>query len=174
MHIRHTQPTFDDDGWTVPLLATVGKQESRIGSLRINSFGDILYDSDRHQVLDELDRLQRDAAKETSLATTALSGLHYDFRLGDGILGATEMDDLSVDLLLTDPPYGISSPYTSESQVRRRLRKSGADFIMPKGDFGSWDQDFSPCEWTEKVLPKVGGWAVVFCAKPRLGSTRRF
>ncbi len=51
------------------------------------------------------------------------------------------LGDLKIDgrLLLTDPPYGISSPYTCEKQVPRRLRKDGSDFIMPKGSFGEWD-----------------------------------
>ena len=81
----------------------------------------------------------------------------------------SELSDRSVDLLLTDPPYGISNPYTCEGQVPRRLRKNGADFIMPKGDFGQWDREFSPAQWTDQIFPKVGGWAVVFCAQAQIG-----
>ncbi len=169
MYIRHTQPKFDQGGWVVPLVASVGKQETRIGALHINSVGDVLYDSDRRRVVEELTSLQRDAMAEVTLVSTALSGRGYEFLLGDGIAGARNLDDLSVPLLLTDPPYGISSPYTSESQVQRRLRKNGADFIMPRGDFGSWDQDFSAKVWTDIVLPKIGGWAVIFCAQAQIG-----
>ncbi len=169
MYIRHIQPQFNNGGWIVPLVASVGKQESRIGALHINADGDVLYDSERHRAIEELARLQHDAVEEVTLLSTALSGRGYDFRLGDGIAGARKLDDFSVPLLLTDPPYGISSPYTSESQVQRRLRKNGADFIMPRGDFGSWDQNFSLKEWTDKVLPKIGGWAVIFCAQAQIG-----
>lgn len=90
-------------------------------------------------------------------------------RFGDGIAGSKRLPDLSVDLLLTDPPYGISSPYTCEKQIPRRIRKDGSDFIMPSGDFGEWDHGFDPGEWTSAVLPKVGGWAVIFCAQAQIG-----
>ena len=92
-------------------------------------------------------------------------GLFY----GDGIGGSSELEDKSVDLLLTDPPYSISNAYTSERQIPRRLRTNGGDFIMPKGDFGDWDKDFSPKTWTDAVIPKVGGWAVIFCAQAQIG-----
>lgn len=96
-------------------------------------------------------------------------GHHYEFRFGDGIEGAKRLSDKSVDLLLTDPPYGISSAYTCESQVPRRLRKDGTDFIMPRGNFGDWDHPLSPYEWTQVVLPKVRGWFVTFCAQAQIG-----
>ena len=73
-----------------------------------------------------------------------------------------------MDLLLTDPPYGISNPYTCESQIPRRIRKDGSDFIMPRGEFGEWDYGFSPTSWTDVVLPKVRGWAVIFCAQSQI------
>jgi len=73
-----------------------------------------------------------------------------------------------VDLLLTDPPYGISVPYTCENQIPRRIRKDGSDFIMPKGEFGDWDHGFSPKKWTDVVIPKVRGWAVIFCAQSQI------
>ena len=79
------------------------------------------------------------------------------------------MSDRSIDLLLTDPPYGISRRYTCEAQVPRRLRKDGNDFIMPRGYFGKWDEAIDPHEWTSVVLPKVAGWAVTFCAQAQIG-----
>ena len=72
-------------------------------------------------------------------------------------------------LLLTDPPYGISNSYTCENQVPRRLRKNGTDFIMPRGHFGDWDRSIQPRLWTDGILPKVGGWAVIFCAQAQIG-----
>ena len=97
-------------------------------------------------------------------------GRFHDFRFGDGLAGAMALADKSVDLLLTDPPYGISAPYICESQVPRRLRKDGRDFIMPKGHFGPWDDRFLPPDrWATAVLPKVRGWAVVFCAQTQIG-----
>ena len=70
---------------------------------------------------------------------------------------------------MTDPPYEISKPYTCESQVPRRRRKDGKDFIMPKGHFGNWDYDFDIHKWTDVVLPKVKGWAVMFCSQAQIG-----
>lgn len=99
----------------------------------------------------------------------ALVGHNYEFRLGDGIAGTQLIRDYSIDLLLTDPPYGISKAYTCERQVPRRLRKDGTDFIMPRGNFGEWDGPISPSEWTRHVLPKVRGWFVTFCAQAQIG-----
>lgn len=107
--------------------------------------------------------------EETAYSIKSLHGESYDFRFGDGISGSAQLEDGSVDLLLTDPPYSISNPYTCEGQVPRRLRKNGRDFIMPKGHFGQWDYGFSPVEWTSAILPKVKGWAVFFCAQEQIG-----
>ncbi|ABK78047.1 DNA modification methylase [Cenarchaeum symbiosum A] len=82
----------------------------------------------------------------------------------DSMVECAKLKDNSVDLLLTDPPYGISSPYATERQIPRRVRKNGGDFIMPKGEFGEWDHDSDPAAWTKVVLPKIKGWAVIFCA----------
>ena len=109
------------------------------------------------------------ASEQPSTAITQCMGDGYDFRLGDGIAGAAELPDKSVDLLLTDPPYGISNPYTCEGQVPRRLRRDGTDFIMPRGDFGEWDDVLKPDEWMGHVLSKVRGWAVTFCAQAQIG-----
>ena len=100
---------------------------------------------------------------------TASRGAFYDFRLGDGVEGAQSLQDGQIDLLLTDPPYGISKSYTCERQVPRRLRKDGRDFIMPKGNFGKWDRAIDPSDWLDPILPKVGGWAVTFCAQAQIG-----
>jgi len=93
----------------------------------------------------------------------------HSFTNADCIGECQKLRDGSVDLLLTDPPYGISNQYASERQIPRRVRADGGDFIMPKGDFGSWDHGFSPGGWTGHILPKVGGWAVIFCAHAQIG-----
>ena len=106
----------------------------------------------------------------TDVAREPARGPLHDFRFGDGIAGASELPDLSVDLLLTDPPYSISKAYVCETQVPRRLRTNGSDFIMPKGYFGQWDEEFpQPGEWTSVVIPKVRGWVVIFCAQAQIG-----
>lgn len=93
----------------------------------------------------------------------------YEFRCGDGIEAAAGMSDRSVDLLLTDPPYGISRRYVCESQIQRRPRADGTDFIMPRGYFGDWD-DVNPHEWASVVIPKVRGWALTFCSQAQVGT----
>ena len=110
-------------------------------------------------------RLNASITKQHPLAkNTGEYGLFY----GDGIRACRKLSDASVDLLLTDPPYGISNPYTCEEQIPRRMRKNGADFIMPKGEFGEWDHGFRPKDWTCVVLPKIKGWAVIFCAQAQI------
>ncbi len=88
----------------------------------------------------------------------------HRFYRSDSLVQCAKLKDASIPLLLTDPPYGISSPYSTEKQIPRRLRKNGADFIMPKGEFGAWDHKFSPQKWTDIILPKVNGWVTIFCA----------
>lgn len=112
-----------------------------------------------------LSEIQAACSRRAGLKS-AVGGLVF----GDGVEGSGSLDDGSVDLLLTDPPYGISAPYASESQIPRRLRRDGSDFTMPRGDFGKWDHGFDPRAWTGAVLPKVRGWAAVFCAQEQIGT----
>lgn len=108
-------------------------------------------------------------SKEYSLGSVVANN-SYEFHFGDGISAISLMENLSLDLLLTDPPYSISKSYICEKQVPRRLRKNGSDFIMPKGNFGDWDNTFHlPEEWTKHILPKIGGWAIIFCAHAQIG-----
>lgn len=93
----------------------------------------------------------------------------FKFVHGNGVEFSKTLEDKSIDLLITDPPYGISNPYTCEKQIPRRLRKNGTDFIMPRGHFGDWDYEKDPTAWAEIVLPKVNGWAVIFCAQEQIG-----
>ena len=138
-----------------------------VGQLLIDSSGRVIKANQPEIITARLSLLP---SEEPPLVDPAvLVGKGYEFRLGDGIECAKQLPAKSVDLLLTDPPYGISAAYTCENQVPRRLRKSGADFIMPRGHFGDWDGPVKAHEWTEVVLPKVGGWAVIFCAQAQIG-----
>lgn len=169
-HLSHTSPTVGSDGlWHVNLLTKNGKEGSLIGELVVNEDYEVDLTSGTHQAV--LTKISDFLKEEPVLRSfnTPLQGNSFKFCFGDGIDGSAKLDARSVDLLLTDPPYNISNPYTCESQVPRRLRKDGRDFIMPRGHFGQWDYQFSPLDWTTTVLPKVRGWAVIFCAQEQIG-----
>ena len=171
-HISHTAPVQHNTGWSVELLVRSGSEAKALGELVIHSnSGTVeLADTSTSDLALRLESCIEELNDASSVERETLTGKHHDFRFGDGIEGSRELEDMSIDLLLTDPPYGISNPYTCEKQVPRRLRKDGRDFIMPKGHFGDWDNDFPhPEEWTQHVLPKVRGWAVIFCAQTQIG-----
>ena len=169
-HLSHAPPTAGTDGlWHIELLTKNGKRSFPLGELVVDEHHDVVLTKGTLQdVVANLDIILNHA-QMPPVASAPLCGDFYDFRFADGVSGSAELDDRSVDLLLTDPPYSISNPYTCESQVPRRLRNNGTDFIMPKGHFGQWDYGFSPIEWTSVVLPKVRGWAVIFCAQEQIG-----
>ena len=163
-YLMISTPEYDGSAWAVDLVTTTTKEV--IGHLRIKEMKVC-----GHTRLDTIIR-RMSAMMPSNQSPSPPDGKFtrwHELRFGDGADGAKQMEDGSIDLLLTDPPYGISSPYTCESQIPRRLRTNGADFIMPKGDFGRWDHEFSPESWTDVVLPKVGGWAVVFCSHAQIG-----
>ncbi|MCY3952460.1 MAG: DNA methyltransferase [bacterium] len=168
--LSHETPAYapDVDAWTV-LLTTKqnGARAVPLGSVVVAHDASIIAAPDPSEVLALLGK-QPDTRPQPS--RDLLSGDGYEFRCGDGIEAAADLPDGSVDLLLTDPPYGISRRYTCEGQVPRRLRKDGNDFIMPRGHFGDWDEAIDPHEWTAVVLPKVAGWAVTFCAQAQIGT----
>ncbi len=152
--------------WAVELLAkSIGKRA--VGILQVDAHGHVVKATNVKQIVKELvdagqsrcqnsDRvIQRHASER---------GLFY----GDGIGASGKLENQSIDLLLTDPPYAISNAYTCQRQIPRRLRKNGSDFIMPKGDFGEWDRGFDPRSWANVVLPKVKGWAVIFCSHTQI------
>ena len=123
----------------------------RTGRANLYRWGQLLFDrqagiiraADSDMVLARLQRLVAGANPEPAEAMKLL-GRDFEFRRGDGIEGALQLADKSIDLLLTDPPYGISKAYTCESQVPKRLRRDGTDFIMPRGNFGDWDGPIAP------------------------------
>lgn len=71
----------------------------------------------------------------------------------DCLLGLDKIQDESIDLLLTDPPYNISQP----SRFHTMKGRTGVDF-------GEWDVSFNQTEWLSKACDKIckGGSAVVF------------
>ncbi len=171
--IVHSIPKYDEvsQSWNIGLTARNrnGKLIT-VGNLAFDSNACILDAQEPQNISARISQLLEGIQEPLAIfQETVLEGEHYKFRLGDGIECSKLLIDGGMDLLLTDPPYGISNSYTCENQVPRRLRKNGADFIMPKGNFGDWDNGIEPKEWTDVVLPKVRGWAVIFCAQAQIG-----
>lgn len=169
--LSHTSPKYSaaDRAWeTTVLTQNLNGHSLNLGRLLFDSDAQIVQAEHPTNIQNELKNLLKQKTVNTNFEE-ALVGRNYEFRLGDGIAGAQLIHDYSIDLLLTDPPYGISKEYTCERQVPRRLRKDGTDFIMPKGNFGEWDAPISPSEWTKQILPKVRGWFVTFCAQAQIG-----
>lgn len=168
--LAHNQPTYraDADAWAVELVTKRNGVPSRsLGTVLVSETAAIIAAPDADSVRG---RLAAVAEPDQRPATDCVSGDGWALHLGDGIAAAAALSDASIDLLLTDPPYGISRRYTCESQIPRRLRRDGTDFIMPRGHFGDWDASIDPQAWTDVVLPKVRGWAVTFCAQAQIGT----
>ncbi len=168
--ISHSNPLAVGDGeYRIDLHLKNDGKVFGIGRLHVAPGGVRLVDGSREDVKARLADLM-DSIFPAGGFPSPLIAKNLQFRPGDGIAAVGGMADRSIDLLLTDPPYSISKPYACESQIPRRLRKDGSDFIMPKGDFGDWDNNFPPPEeWSGAVLPKVRGWAVIFCAHAQIG-----
>ena len=165
MHLSHSFPKRKEGKW----LATLMGNGLPVSNVEFDVAKQRVYTSQPPSVIVRcLESSLREGTTHKS-GKTLLCGQGYEFRLGNGIAGVSLLDDREIDLLLTDPPYGISKSYNSENQVPRRLRKNGRDFIMPKGNFGAWDKAAVPEEWLREVLPKVGGWFVSFCAQAQIG-----
>ena len=74
--------------------------------------------------------------------------------------GLNTIEDGSIDLLLTDPPYNVSM-------------KSGFHTMGRKGvDFGDWDKGFDQTAWIDTAAPKVrkGGSTVIFNDYKNIGT----
>jgi DNA modification methylase len=78
----------------------------------------------------------------------------------DCMEGFKKIPNQSVDLLLTDPPYGISRELNCKG--KRLGTTAKLDF-----NFGDWDK--LNTHWVEEALQKTKGWAIIFCAKKDIG-----
>lgn len=166
--VAHSRPKYNhtDAAWEVLLLAK--KQRGEIlGHLSITKDMLVIEKQEIRSIEKKIDNVLQN--NQGDFNASIIEGNNFKFVHGDGVESAKFLEDKIVDLLITDPPYGISNPYICEKQIPRRLRKNGSDFIMPKGHFGDWDYENEPTAWTEIVLPKVGGWAVIFCAQEQIG-----
>ena len=152
-------PKPKSTGWTISIRANVAGKPL-IGSMSIDRDYNIVSCTKPAQLRKKLAGASKAPKRPDK---KRLITARCKFYCADSLAGCKGLDDMSIDLLLTDPPYNISSPYAAERQIPRRIRKTGADFIMPKGEFGEWDHGFST-KWTDIILPKVKGWAVIFCS----------
>ena len=78
----------------------------------------------------------------------------------DCVFGMQNLPDNSVDLILADPPYGISRELNCKGQKLGTTAK--LDF-----NFGEWDKFNN--EWFDIALKKTSGWMMTFCAKKDVG-----
>jgi len=78
----------------------------------------------------------------------------------DCVLGLNNIPDNSVDLVITDPPYGISKELNCKG--KRLGTTAKLDF-----NFGEWDK-FN-LDWFEIAVKKTKGWMMTFCAKKDVG-----
>ena len=80
----------------------------------------------------------------------------------DCIVGMEKIEDGSVDLLLTDPPYNISMKSNFHTMGRTGV------------DFGEWDKGFDQRTWLEVALKKVrkGGSVVIFNSWKNIGELK--
>lgn len=161
-------PKFDKKKkyWKIEVLVKANKKDI-VGVVGIDKNMDVVEYTNPNTIKTVLKKRVKSTLRIKLMKKT--SSKQFGFFYGDGIKESSKLKDLSVDMLLTDPPYGISDPYTCEQQIPRRLRTNGSDFIMPKGEFGEWDHGFSPEAWTDVVMPKIKGWAIIFCAQAQIG-----
>jgi len=78
----------------------------------------------------------------------------------DCLKGLAKLPDNSIDLILTDPPYGISRELNCKDQRLGTTAKLNFDF-------GKWDK-FNK-EWFDIAINKTKGWIISFCAKKDVG-----
>ena len=169
-YLQHSQPVYAGrlNLWRVGIFTRgMSGRQNHLGDICIDSDGVVAEPANPDKILEAIDIL-RCQSRASAAHGKCISGDNYQFFNMDGI-EAVERLDSGIDLLLTDPPYGISKAYNCEDQIPRRLRANGRDFIMPKGHFGNWDEEIAPCEWLDAVLPKVSGWFISFCAHDQIG-----
>lgn len=74
--------------------------------------------------------------------------------------GLKEIPDESIDLIIADPPYGISRELNCKNKRLGTTAKLNFNF-------GEWDK-FNK-EWFEISVKKTKGWIITFCAKKDIG-----
>lgn len=78
----------------------------------------------------------------------------------DCMVGMQNIPDNSIDLVITDPPYGISKELNCKGQRLGTTAKLNFNF-------GTWDKLNN--SWFEIALRKTKGWMMTFCAKKDVG-----
>lgn len=79
---------------------------------------------------------------------------------GDAVKELQKLPNDSVDLIVTDPPYGISRELNCKGQRLGSTAKLNFNF-------GEWDT-FNK-DWFDIALKKTNGWMMTFCAKKDVG-----
>ncbi len=172
-YLSHQPPKYKNDEWVVTLVTkNINGHETYLGKLAISNNGNIIKADNPKMISKSINELLQDLDVARKYGKY-IYGSSYQFSNGDGVNAAKRFDDGKIELLLTDPPYGISESYGCEKQIPRRLRSDGRDFIMPRGYFGDWDTNIQPHSWLNIVLPKVGGWFVSFCGHAQIDAYQR-
>jgi len=78
----------------------------------------------------------------------------------DCMIGMQNIPDNSIDLIITDPPYGISKELNCKGQRLGTTAKLNFNF-------GTWDK--LDTSWFDIALLKTRGWMMTFCAKRDVG-----
>ncbi|MGC8622065.1 MAG: DNA-methyltransferase [Caldisphaera sp.] len=78
----------------------------------------------------------------------------------DALEGLKKIKNNSIDLILTDPPYGISR------EINIKGKRIGSTAVLDF-NFGEWDK-FEK-KWIDIALKKTKGWFISFCAKKDIG-----
>lgn len=78
----------------------------------------------------------------------------------DCLDGMKDIPAESVDLVITDPPYGISRELNCKNQRLGTTAKLNFNF-------GAWDK--FDTKWFEVAIHKTKGWMATFCAKKDIG-----
>ena len=78
----------------------------------------------------------------------------------DCIEGMQILPDKSFDLVIADPPYGISRDLNCEDERLGTTAKLSFNF-------GKWDK--FDMKWFGEAIKKTKGWLVTFCAKKDIG-----
>lgn len=78
----------------------------------------------------------------------------------DCLIGMKKLPDKSIDLILADPPYGISRKLNTEGKRLGSTAKLSFNF-------GDWDVFNS--KWFDLAVAKTKGWIITFCAKKDIG-----